>query len=103
MGFNSGFKGLKDDMELMLSLNTPWECIWGVEVQLHLFLTSAFDDSERSASRRTVLPSCPGETAPVPTEQESGWATEQGWRFWRTRYLSTPATIRAPDGQVRSL
>jgi hypothetical protein len=36
---------------------------WGVEVQLHAFLTSALD----------------GDESLVPTGQEDGWASEPGW------------------------
>jgi hypothetical protein len=44
----------------------------GVEVELHIFLTSTLDGDEWSASRPGSF--TPGDAAPVPIVLEAGWA-----------------------------
>jgi hypothetical protein len=53
----------------------------GVDVQIHVFLTSALDGGEWSASSPWRF-TC-GEKPPVPTGQEAGWGPEQVWTKWR--------------------
>jgi hypothetical protein len=47
-----------------------------VEVWLHSFLTSTLDSGESSASRPGIFTS--RKDAPVPIEQEAGWAPRPG-------------------------
>jgi hypothetical protein len=54
----------------------PWRHMGGKEV--YLYLTSALDGGEWSASRPgRSLP--PGKGPPVPIGQEAGWAPETVW------------------------
>jgi hypothetical protein len=46
----------------------------GVDVQIHIFLTSALVGGEWSASRPGRF--TPGKEAPVTTGQEDGWTPE---------------------------
>lgn len=48
------------------------ETIWRVEVQLHIFLISAMDGGELSASRRGHC--IPWDKSSVPIECEGGWS-----------------------------
>jgi hypothetical protein len=56
---------------------TPWRLLGGEKIQLLLFLTSALDGDEWSASRPGRALS-PGKGIPVPIGQEAGWTPEQG-------------------------
>jgi hypothetical protein len=53
----------------------------GVDVQIHIYLTSAVAGSKWSASR----PGCftTEEKPPVPTIRAVGWAPEPVWTTWR--------------------
>jgi hypothetical protein len=53
---------------------------WGVEVQLHEFLTSALDGGEWSASDPGRF--IPRERAPDTHWTEAGWAPEPVWTRW---------------------
>lgn len=43
------------------------------------------------------------ESAPIPTEQESGWAPVPVWTFWLREKFLTAARIGIPDGPTRDL
>jgi hypothetical protein len=53
----------------------------GVDVWIHIFLTSALAASEWSAYAPAVL--LPGKEAPVPIRSEVGWTPEPVWTMWR--------------------
>ena len=72
-----------------ISLSTPWTHTWGVEVELHSFLTLALDGSEWLTSSSSCF--TPGERTPVPTEQEAGWTPELVWSFCEKRKI--PLTL----------
>jgi hypothetical protein len=58
---------------------TPCRRLWGEErYSACLFLTSALDGDEWSASR-PIRPLPPGKAPPVPIGQEAGWASEVVW------------------------
>jgi hypothetical protein len=60
----------------------------GVDVQTHVFLTSALAVGEWSASRpRPLYPQ--GKEPPVPIGQEAGWAPEPVSTTWR-KFLTLP-------------
>jgi hypothetical protein len=61
---------------------------WGVELQLHAFLTSALNGSEWSASRPATLH--PGKEPLVPIGQETGWAPEPVWTRWWIEKFPAP-------------
>jgi len=61
----------------VLNETSRHEDLWEVEVELHVFLTSALDGGERSDSRHGRFTSM--EIAPVPSKQGDGWATEPVW------------------------
>jgi hypothetical protein len=53
----------------------------GVDVQIHIFLTSALAGVEWSASRPGRF--TPGETASVPIGEDVGWISGPVWTIWR--------------------
>jgi hypothetical protein len=55
----------------------------GVDVYTHIFLTSAVDGGEWSASRPARF--TPGKEPSVPTRWEAGWTPEPVWRTWRRK------------------
>ena len=58
--------------EYKIFLHTPWRCVGGVEIFLHLFLTSEMIEGEGSASRPGG--SSTGKELPLHIELEAGWA-----------------------------
>jgi hypothetical protein len=54
----------------------------GVDVQIHVSLTSALAGGEWSASRPGRF--TPGKEPPVPIGKEAGWAPEPVWTLWRS-------------------
>jgi hypothetical protein len=52
----------------------------GVDVQIHVFLTSALVGSEWSVSRFGFLP--PEKMLQVPVGQETGWVPVPVWTTW---------------------
>jgi hypothetical protein len=53
----------------------------GVDVQIHVFLTSAQFVVSGQHHTPAALP--PGEEPPVPIGKEAGWAREPVWTTWR--------------------
>jgi hypothetical protein len=53
----------------------------GVDVYIHIFLTSALVGGKWSALRPAALP--PGKELPVPIRYEAVWAPEAIWTTWR--------------------
>jgi hypothetical protein len=70
------------------------EANWGVEVYLHVFLTSALDGSQWSASSPGRF--TPREITLVSIGYEAGWATEPVWtREWGEKFPA-PSGIEPP-------
>jgi hypothetical protein len=59
----------------------------GVDVYIHVFLTSALVGGEWPASRLAAL--LPGKEPPVSIEQEAGWAPELVLMTWRRENFLT--------------
>jgi hypothetical protein len=68
---------------LYLTKYYAMETNWGVDVWIHIFLTSALVGGERSASGPGRF--TPEEEPQVPIVQEAGWAPEQVWTIWRSQ------------------
>ena len=63
---------------------------------MDVFLTLALAEGEWSASRLCRV--TPGESAPVPTRQEAGWAPAPVWT-WRREFLTPPGRELRPLGR----
>jgi hypothetical protein len=92
---------IKVKVKVKFSLFTPWRHIVGAESQIHSFLPSALDRVQWLALCPGQLN--PGEGAPVPIEQEVGWALEWIWTFLEKRKSLAPTRIRIPDSLGCSL
>jgi hypothetical protein len=69
---------IQECKKVKLSRYTPWRRLGERRYSSYLFLTSALDGGEWSASRPgRALP--PGKEPPVPIGQEAGWAPEPVW------------------------
>jgi hypothetical protein len=81
-----------------------WMRLGGEEVYTssYLYLTSALDGDERSASR----PGCalpPGKGPPVPIVQEDGWAPEPVWTQGIEEKSSASVRDRTPSSSPQSV
>lgn len=89
------------ETEERLPLPVLWRHIWGTEVQLHSFLTSALGGGELLASR--PVRSNPGKDPAMPVGQENEWGPTAGVEFSRGEQFLGPARIRNPDHSAPSL
>jgi hypothetical protein len=72
----------------------------GEEVKLHLFLTWAPDESERSVSHLFPLHR---KRTPLPVHSEARWAAELVWAFCKGEKSLALTGIRTTDHSVRCL
>jgi hypothetical protein len=68
----------------------------GVDVWIHIFLTSTLAGGKWSTSRLGKF--TPKERAPVPIGQEAGWAPKPVWTLWSREKISL-----APAGNRTSI
>jgi hypothetical protein len=77
----------KAHVNVQLSLSIPGRHIEGEEVQLHSFTTSKTNGGEWTSSCLGFFTT--GEITLLPIYQETGWAPEPVWIFWRKESSST--------------
>jgi hypothetical protein len=68
----------------------------GVDVKIHVFLTSILAGGEWSASRPCSF--TVRKEAPVPIREETDWAPEPCWTTWR-KFLTLPGLKLRPLGR----
>jgi hypothetical protein len=62
----------------------------GVDVQIHVFLTSALDGGEQSASRSSHF--TPGKEPPVPMDRRMGEPHSHSGQYAKVKILDITAT-----------
>jgi len=80
---------------LFLTEHHVIKAYWGVEAELHTFLTSALDRGEWSASHPSHFTHREG--TQVPIGQGAGWAPEPVWPWWRRGKFPAPARTQMPN------
>jgi len=84
-----------------LFCSTPWSHIGRKEI-ISLLIPS-LDTKWRWVVKFTSRPLYPRQSTPISTEREAGWDTKTVCTFWRRYKFLSPAGIKTPDRQARSL